>query len=166
MTLRDLFQDISLHPSILLGYFLAMPLIIKSIGLIADGSKDVTFWGYVYAVLAYMICVPGMLAFTLNLYLFLFERQSIWDTNLVLQLLPILSMIISLIFIKQKIPFEYIPAFGKLTNIITIIFASIGLMWFIDRTRIYAITFVPFQYIVFIFIGLILLIRFAWTKLF
>jgi hypothetical protein len=42
----------------------------------------------------------------------------------------------------------------------------IGIMWFVDRLRIVAITYVPFQYIAVGFVALLLLVRFGWSKLF
>lgn len=56
---------------------------------------------YIYAVLAYLTTIPGIFAFTLNLYAFLFERQSIWTMSLVMQVLPIIAMVIILIMIKK-----------------------------------------------------------------
>ncbi|MFN8353077.1 MAG: hypothetical protein U0Y10_01410 [Spirosomataceae bacterium] len=166
MTLRDIFQSIAENPTWIVVYFLLLPVAAYLIGEVATGSRDVKFWGYVYAVLSYLVCIPGIFAVTLNVYLFLFERQSVWDMNLVTQALPILSMIITLMLIKRKIPFELIPGFGKLSGFLTLIAATMGIMWFIDRTHIYAVTFIPFQYIAIGFLLLLLIIRFAWSKIF
>jgi hypothetical protein len=166
MTLSQLFSYISQHPWPAAFYFILLPFVTWFIGIVATGSKDVKFWSYIYAVLVYAVCIPGVFAVTLNIYLFLFERQSIWEANIILQYLPILSMAISLILIKNKIPFKLIPGFGKISGFLTLIAALIGVMWFFDRIRLVAFTYVPFSVILTGFILTLLAIRFAWSKLF
>ncbi|RZM01651.1 MAG: hypothetical protein EOO88_57720 [Pedobacter sp.] len=131
-----------------------------------ETAEDIWKWRYMYAVLVYLACIPGIFAVTLNIYLFLFERQSIWDMNLALQALPILTMVATLVLIRRKIPFSYIPGFGKLSSFLTLIGAIMGILWFIDRTRIYAVAYIPFTYIVIGFVALLLVIRFAWSRIF
>lgn len=168
MTLRDIFDHISANPSLLLWFLISIPLLafLTSIWQNPNTPPEQSQTRYIYAVLAYAAAIPGIFAFTLNLYTFLFERQSIWTMNLVTQVLPIITMVITLIIIKKSIPFEYVPAFGKLSGFVTIILAAIGIMWFVDKLRIYAITYVPFQYIAIGVIGMLLLIRFGWKKMF
>lgn len=168
MTLRDIFDHVSANPSALIWFLLCIPLLTFIVSIWQDPNTppQQSQTRYIYAVLAYTAAIPGIFAFTLNLYTFLFERQSIWTMNLVTQVLPIITMVVTLILIKRNVPFEYVPAFGKLSGFITLIFATMGIMWFVDRLRIYAITYVPFQYIAIGFIGMLLLIRFGWKKMF
>jgi hypothetical protein len=74
-------------------------------------------------ILVYAVCIPGVFAVTLNIYLFLFERQSVWQANIILQFLPVISMGITLMLIKSKIPFSLIPGFGKISGFLTLIAA-------------------------------------------
>lgn len=166
MTLSQLFTSISENPWPLALFFIFMPLAAWGVGFLAHGSRDVKFWSYVYAVLVYATCIPGIFAVTLNIYLFLFERQSIWQANVVLQFLPVISMGLTLMLIKSKIPFALIPGFGKLSGFLTLIFLLIGMMWFVDRIHLVAFTYVPFVAILGGFILTLLAIRFAWSKLF
>lgn len=166
MTLRDLFDQVSSNYWPLAMYFILLPVIAWLVGQIAHGSRDVQFWGIVYAILVYAVCIPGIFALTLNIYLFLFERQSIWQANMIIQFLPVISLALTLMIIKQKIPFSQIPGFGKLSGFLTLITALIGVMWFLDRIHLVAFIYVPFVYIVVGFVGTLLLIRFAWSKLF
>ena len=166
MTLSQLFNHISENPWPAVMYFLLLPIVTWIIGLVSTGSREVKLWSYVYAVLVYAICIPGVFAVTLNIYLFLFERQSIWQANVVLQFLPVISMILSLMLVKSKIPFSLIPGFGKISGFLTLITALIGVMWFFDRIRLVAFTYVPFSVILIGFVLTLLAIRFAWSKLF
>lgn len=166
MTLHDLFNQVAQNYWPLAIFFISLPLVAWLVGQLANGSRDIKFWGIVYAVLVYAVCIPGIFAVTLNVYLFLFERQSIWQANIIMQFLPVLSMALTLMIIKQKIPFSLIPGFGKLSGFLTLITAMIGLMWFLDRIHLTAFTYVPFVYIIVGFVGTLLLIRFAWSKMF
>lgn len=166
MTLSQLFISISKNPWPLALYFILMPVIAWLVGLVSTGSRDVKFWSYIYAVLVYAICIPGIFAVTLNIYLFLFERQSIWQANIIMQFLPVISMGLTLMLIKSKIPFSIIPGFGKISGFLTLITALIGLMWFFDRIHLVTFTYVPFTVIIVGFVLTLLAIRFAWSRLF
>lgn len=167
MTLQDFFNSVSSNPALLTVFLLAVPALAFVVNLWSGKTaEEIWRWRFVYATLVYLACIPGIFAFTLNIYLFLFERQSIWQMNLITQVLPIVTMAATLMLIKRKLPFSYIPGFGKLSGFMTLIGAVIGILWFIDRTRIYAVTYIPFVYIIVGFVGLLLLVRFAWSKLF
>jgi hypothetical protein len=167
MTLRDFFEAISGQPLLLFLLLVAIPTGAFLVNLWSgETAEDIWKWRYVYAGLVYLACIPGIFAVTLNIYLFLFERQSVWTMNLIAQVLPILTMVATLMLIRRKIPFTYIPGFGKLSGFLTLIAAVMGILWFIDRTRIYAITYVPFTYIVIGFVALLLIIRFTWSRIF
>ncbi|GAB3643487.1 hypothetical protein [Spirosoma arcticum] len=167
MTLRDVFETVSGQPTLLFLLLMAVPTgaFLVNLGS-GKTAEEIWRWRYVYAGLVYLACIPGVFAITLNVYLFLFERQSIWNLNLALQVLPILTMVGTLLLIRRKIPFDYIPGFGRLSGFLTLIAAIMGIMWFIDRTRIYAIAYVPFSYIIIGFIALLLIIRLAWSRIF
>jgi hypothetical protein len=166
MTLQQFFASISANPWPAVVYFLILPFAAWVVNSAADGSRDIKFWSIVYAIIVYAVCIPGIFAVTLNIYLFLFERQSIWNANIVLQYLPIISMAITLMLIKSKIPFSLIPGFGKISGFLTLIAALIGVMWFFDRIHLVAFTYVPFSVILIGFVLTLLAIRFAWSKLF
>lgn len=165
MTLNELFIYLERNLLPILLFFLALPLVAWGVGVVAEGSRKVEEWSYVYAALVYAACIPGIFALMLNVYLFLFERQSVWSANILIQVVPIVSMVITLQLIRRKIPFEFIPGFGKITGFMTLIAGAMALMWFVDRVRIMAFTYIPFSVLL---IGLVLtlvLIRFSWRKL-
>lgn len=167
MTLRDIFEAISGHPAILFLLQMAVPTGAFLVNLWSGTTaEEIWKWRYVYAILVYLACIPGIFAVILNVYLFLFERQSVWDINLGAQVLPILTMAGTLMLIRQKIPFIYIPGFGKLSSFLTLMAAVMGVLWIIDRTHLYAVTYVPFTYIFIGFVALLLIIRFAWSRIF
>ena len=145
MTLLDFYQAIRANPWPLALLLAALPLLTLLVNLWAGPTAEQIFrWRYVYTGLVYAACIPGVFAFVLNLYLFLFERQSVWQMNLVLQLLPLLTMGLTLLLIRQKIPFRAVPGFGKISGFLTLIAALMGLLYLLDRLQLIAFVRVPF----------------------
>jgi hypothetical protein len=107
--------------------------------------------------LVYLACIPGIFAVSLSIYLFLFERRSILETNVYTQIVPVLSMVVTLFLIRRNVTLDQVPGFGKLSGLLLVIAAVIALLWILDRMRIFAITFIPFIWIVVFFLLIVLI---------
>jgi len=166
MTLGDFFEALSDNPSIVCFLFVAVPLTALLASIFGKNEGAKTPWKELYTVLVYMTSIPGIFAITLNIYLFLFERQPIMETNIFTQILPILSMLLTLWLVRRNVSFEDIPGFDKLGGLIMIIAAIIILMWILEKTHIYAVTVVPFSYFIILFIILLILVRFGWKRMY
>ena len=164
MTLGEFLQALSENPSILCFLFVAVPLtaFLASIFGRKEGAKSP--WKELYTILVYLTSIPGIFAITLNLYLFIFERRSIMDIDIFTQIVPILSMIVTLWLIRKNVRFEEIPGFDKLGGLIMLIAAIIILLWIIEKTHIFAITIIPFYFFIILFIILLIMIRFGWKR--
>ncbi len=165
MTLGEFFDWTSGHPGLLVAYFLVVPFIALLAGFFGKGAGHLSPWKYVYSILIYLVSIPGIFAVTLSIYLFLFERMSIMDTNLLTQVLPILSMITTLTIIKAQVNLDQVPGFDKLSGLILILGTLICLMWIIDKTHIYAITIMPFYVVVLILLAGFFVIRMGMRRL-
>lgn len=165
MTLGDFFTLCGENPAVMLGFFLLIPLMALLALLFSNGEGHLSPWKYLFSVLIYLVCIPGIFAVTLSVYLFLFERRSIMETNVYTQILPILSMVITLILIRKQVDLNLVPGFGKISGLITILTVLIILMWIIDKTHIYSITFMPFYVVVLILVVGYMLIRMGFRKL-
>jgi hypothetical protein len=165
MTLGDFFELCGKNPGLLLGYFILIPLIAFLALLFSKDQSHLSPWTYLYSVLIYLVCLPGIFAVTLSVYFFLFERRSILDTNMYTQVLPILSMIFTIILIKKQVNLDVVPGFDKLSGLMTIIGVLMVIMWIIDKTRIYSITFMPFYVVVLILVVGFLLIRSGFRRI-
>jgi hypothetical protein len=165
MTLKDFFDYISANPNLILFFTIATPLSAFLIGIFSPSEGHLSPWKYLYSFLIYFVCVPGIFVLMLNIYLFLFERQSIWSVNLYTQVLPLIVMGITLAIIKRSVSLDDIPGFGKLTGLLVMITAILMIMWFMDKTQIYVFTYMPFSQVVMIMIGLLIVVRFAWKKI-
>ncbi|MFN8345434.1 MAG: hypothetical protein U0X91_10545 [Spirosomataceae bacterium] len=167
MTLQQFFDRIGEHPDWVLFYFAVLPLMALLAAWLGKNEGHLPPWHYFYAFLIYLSCIPGVFAIALNVYLFLFERRSIFDFNIYTQILPILSMLFTLWLIRRNVVFfDYIPGFQKLSGLVLMIFATIAIMWIVDRTRIVVFSYLKFEYVLGIFVVLLLLMLWGWRKLF
>lgn len=166
MTLGDFFNALSDNPSVVCFLFISVPLTAFLASIFGENEGAVRPWKELYTVLVYMTCIPGIFAITLNVYLFLFERQSVMDTNIYTQIMPIISMVLTLWLIRKNVKFEEIPGFDKLGGLIMILAALIIFMWILEKTHIFAITIIPFSYFILLFVVLLVAIRFGWKRMF
>ena len=167
MTLRELFNlfEDPANAVFIISVFVILPIAALLLGWIAKGEGHLNPWRYIYAFIIYLVAIPGIFAITLNIYLFLFERMSVMDANLYTQVLPIISMIFTLVIVKNNVDLGWIPGFNRLSGLIMIIFSTIAIMWFLDRTRIWVISFLRFEYVIVLFLVLLVVIRFGWYRI-
>ena len=165
MSLKEFFELLADNPVFIIGFFLFIPFSALIAGWMGKGEGHLSPWKYFYATLIYLVCVPGIFSITLNIYLFLFEQHSIMETVIVTQLLPIISMIVTLLIIRKNVDLDMIPGFDKLSGLVMMIGGVLSLMWIADKTRILVFSFLPFQMVLLIFGGLLLAIRLGWRKL-
>ncbi|MEP6794344.1 MAG: hypothetical protein ABJB16_08465 [Saprospiraceae bacterium] len=165
MTLGEFFQWTALHPAFLLVYFVGVPLIALLAGVFSGGEGHLSPWKYLYSTLIYLVSLPGIFAVTLSIYFFLFERRSILDMNLFTQVLPVISMAATVLIIRKQVNLDLIPGFDKLSGLILILAALICVMWIIDKTQIYSITFMPFYIVILILLAGFFVVRMGLRKL-
>jgi hypothetical protein len=165
MTLREFFDYLGAHPTVLLAYFLAIPLMALLAGQLGKGEGHRAPWNVFYAILVFGVCIPGIFSVALSVYQFLFERGSLMNTNILLQVLPVISMLLTLSLIRRNTPFEYIPGFGRISSLMLLIGSIFMLMYLLDRTRIIAFVNIPVQYLLLIVVGLLLVFRYGLRSL-
>lgn len=161
MTLGDFFEISSENPTIIIFYFVAVPLTALLAWVFGRGQGAMSPWKYLYTVLIYLACVPGIFSITLSVYQFLFERRSVMDTNVYTQILPILSMVVTIWLIRKNVDLDDVPGFGKLSGLMMLITVVLVVMWILDKTRIFALTYIPFTYAILILTGLFVVARYA-----
>ncbi|MBC7885703.1 MAG: hypothetical protein H7X99_09525 [Saprospiraceae bacterium] len=165
MTLGQFFEVVSHRPSIAFFYFFALPFTALLAMIFGKAQGHLSPWKYLYSMLVYFACIPGIFALTLNAYMFLFERQKILDTNLITQILPIICMLVTLWLISKNINLNDVPGFDKIGSLFLIITTIISMMWILEKTHIFVFTYMPFYQFVLFFIGFLVLIRFSWKQM-
>lgn len=166
MTLNQLFDVLAANPIYIILYCVFIPLIAVLAGFMGKNEGHLSPWKYLYSVLIYLACIPGIFAVTLSIYIFLFERRSILDTDVYTQILPLLSMILTLIVIRRNVDLDEIPGFEKISGLVMVILAALAIMWIVDRTRLIVFSFLPFSYALGIFAVLLIILRIGWKRLF
>lgn len=166
MTLQELFNLLSENPVWIIFFFAALPLAAIILGMFSKEDSERAPWNYLYCTLIYLSCVPGIFSFTLSVYFFLFEKRSILQTDVYTQILPLVSMVLTLLIIRQNVDLEKVPGFDRINGLVLIIGALLTGMWILDRTHIIAISFMPFYLVVIILITLLVVIRYAIKRIF
>jgi len=152
MTLKELFELIGENPGYVIGYFLLIIISAFLGGFMGKDEGHLSPWKYFYSALIYLVCIPGIFAVCLNIYMFLFDRGKVLDTDVYIQILPVIAMLITLLIIRKNVNLDQIPGFKNISGLMLMMFAVFALMWGIDRTRIFVVAFVN---IPFYFLGLI-----------
>ncbi len=165
MTLQQFFEWVQMQPLYAVYYFAILFILTLLICSIAGNEAQLPPWNLFLSGIVYGVCIPGIFAITLNVYFFLFEKRSIMDMDLLLQALPIIMMVVILFILKRNVNLDYIPGFERLSNLMWIIGIVLSFMWVIDRTHLYAISFVPFYYVLIFLILGILLMRLSFKKM-
>ena len=164
MTLQELFDKIGQNPDFLLFYFMVIPFTTLLAGILGKGEGHISPWKYLYAVLIYLVSIPGIFAVALNIYFFLFQRRDLMQTDVYLQILPVLVMVITIFLIRRNVDLALVPGFDKLSGLWMMLFATFSFMWFIDRTRIMIFSYMPFQYVIGFFLLMFGIIYLGWRK--
>ncbi len=165
MTLQEFFNELSRHPIWILAYFTLIPIAALLTGSVSKAEGHLDPWKRIYSILIYLASVPGVFAVTLTVYIFIFERRSILQTDIYTEILPIASMVVTLLLIRRNVNLDLIPGFDKLTGLITMIAAVFIFLWVLEKTRIWIVSFLPFWQGILIFIGLLMAVRWGWRRM-
>jgi hypothetical protein len=138
MTIRDLIHLSDQHPFVLTGAFVAAPLLAWALGAVhARGQGGATPWKYFYAVLVYLACIPGLFSAVITAYTLFFSHENLLDASFVVYLLPILSMVVTLIFIRKNVSFDEVPGFDRLSGLMVMVGCSFAVALAIQKTNIW-----------------------------
>ncbi len=165
MTLAEAFQYASDNPSYIVFYFAIVPFAALLAGWMEREEGHLPPWNYLYSALIFMVSIPGILAIGLGVYKWLFERRSIMDTNVLLQILPIASMLLTFFIVKSQVKIDSLPGFYRLSGLVMMISAAMAIMWFIDKVRIIVFSYMPVQYLLIFLLVLLVIIRMGWRKM-
>lgn len=164
MTLQSLFESITGDSLLLIYYFVIMPIIALLIGFISGKESNQEPWKYIFSVLVYLVCIPGIFSFILCLYSFFFESENLLQVNVLVYFLPIVSMIGTLIIIANKIPLVEIPGFHKISGLLMVIAATFVLILLLQKTRIWVVFVGSIWHLIAVIGVLFLLIKFGFDK--
>jgi hypothetical protein len=90
-----------------------------------------------YSVLVYAVCVPGMLSAVLTAYSLFFRNENLLEVNLLVYVLPLVSMIVTLVFVQKNVGFDAVRGFNRLSGLMILIACSFGLALAIHKTHLF-----------------------------
>ncbi len=167
MTLNDLIRQADEHSLALAGTFVAAPVVAWVTGrLHQPGQGGAAPWKYVYAVLVYLACVPGMFASVLTAYALFFGHENLLNVNLLVYFLPIVSMVVTLIFIRKNVSFDAVPGFDRLSGLMVMVGCSFAVALAIQKTNIWLLFGGSIEWLVALAVGVFALIKWGTYMLF
>jgi hypothetical protein len=138
MTTRELIHLAGQHWPALLGLFLVAPAAAVLCSIFhGPGNGGNAPWKYLYSVLVYLACVPGTFAAVLTAYTLFFSKENLLDVNPLVYFFPIVSMIVTLVFIRKVVAFDLIPGFERLSGLMVMIACSFAIALAVQKTRIF-----------------------------
>ena len=164
MTLAQFFEVCSQNASVVLFYFIATPLTALLGSIFGKGEGHLSPWKYLYSFLIYAVTIPGLFAISLSIYLFFFERGSIMDANIFTQVLPIISMLLTISIIRKTVDLDLVPGFNKLSSLMLVISIVLLLLWIMEKTNIFVFTYMPFWQFILLLVAVFVLLRFLLKK--
>ncbi len=167
MTLEELFQLAGGYPAILAGLFVAPPVLAGLAGL--SHARDLegrSPFRWLYAVLVYLACVPGIFAAVVTGYMLFFQNADLMRVNVLVFFLPIASMVATLFLIHKAMPLKVVPGFDRLSGLMLLLGISFALALMIQKTRIFAFFGAGIETLFALAIGLFGLLKLGGAKLF
>lgn len=165
MTLQDLFNSIDNNPTILLAYFILLPVVNFIAVRMSGDEKYQPTWRYFFSGAIYAACIPGILAATLLVYSLVVDRQSLLNLNLYVYFLPIVSMIVTLLILRSQLDLNRIPGFSNISGLIMMLVATFIVILIIQKTRIWVVFVGNIWYLVGLFVVLFVLIKIGWERM-
>lgn len=139
MTIDGLADFLANYPLAVAAIFAAPPLLSLLLGVMhGKGNGGGAPWKYVYTLLLYVACVPGIFAAMLTAYRMLFLNNDLTKVNVLIYFLPIVSMVLTLVLVKRNAgAFERIPGFGRLAGLMLMMGLSFAVAFVLHRMHFF-----------------------------
>lgn len=162
MTLADLYNWMAQNPMYILGYIGLVPFFTGIIALFRSQANTVKA---IISIFLYSISIPVLLNTMILLYLIIFENKSLMSLNFIFDILPIVSLIATIFIINKYYDISTLPWFGKLYGLFLMLGSLFVIMIILEKTRLIIFSMLPFKYIFFLFIIIMVAMRVAWKKM-
>ena len=140
MTGRELIEVLGGQRVLLLVVLLVPVVAVPMVGLLhgRDGGSR-SPWRYVYSVLVYLACVPGILAAVLTGYVVFFSRENLLDLDVLVFVAPIVTMTAALLLMRRNVRFADVPGFDRLAGLMVMLAAAFVIALVIARLRVFLV---------------------------
>ncbi len=140
MSVRELIAAIGEYQIAVAATLAAVPVLAFVVTLLhPKGEGGQSPWRYIYALLVYFACLPGIMAAVLTGYTMMFIKANLLDANAVVYFLPIVSMVVTLMVMKRQVDFDEIPGFDRLSGLMVLLGITFMILLAIEKTRIWIV---------------------------
>lgn len=135
MSVREVIHWLGAHPSAL-GWFLAfLPLAALILPMFHGKNRgNDAPWKYLYSLLTYLVCLPGMLACIVVGYSLFFSRENLLDANALVYFGPPVSMTVTLMIMGKQVKFDSLPGFERLSGLLILMGGTFAIVLLISKT--------------------------------
>lgn len=138
VSIQDFLLRAGAYPVAILAAFVAVPVAAWLVGrLHGPGRGGTTPWKQLYATFIYLTCVPGLFAAVVTAYVLFLTSTNLLEVNALVYLLPIVSMVVTLVLVRQNVNLDEVPGFHRLSGLMTVIGVSFAIALAISRTRVW-----------------------------
>lgn len=135
MTARELIELLGRDPRLLVAVFLALPASVPLMGWIhGPGGAVRSPWRYLYGAVVYGACIPGVGAAVLTAFTLFFTRESLLDKDLLVYVVPVVSMAATLGLMRRQVRFDDVPGFDRLSGLMALIAVTFVVLLAIRKT--------------------------------
>lgn len=144
-------------------YFLLIPVCTLLLSKVAIGAKaEEAPYRYLYSILIYAICIPGVFSGTIWGYSMFFEQHALTDLNIFVYYLPLAAMLGTIGLLYKKVSIRALPWFGELYELLLLIAIAFGTLLLLMKSEL-----VPFsalwQLLVF-FMAFFSILKLGWER--
>lgn len=161
MTLQESLGHLSNNPTTVVAFFALIPITALIAGFMGKNEGHIAPWKYLYSTLLYLACVPGIFAVAL----LLFGRQTLFQTDVVTQIVPIASMVTTMMLTRKNVSLERIPGFSNITGLVMMIATVFVIMWIAEKTHIIVFSSMKIQSLLLFLVGMLVVFRIGWSKM-
>lgn len=140
MTISELSTELSEYNTVFIVYLIAVPLFTFLYQYVHKRGYGIyTPHKYIYAILIYLTSIPGIFGSILTGYTLFILKGNLLHVNLFVYFLPIISMVVTIIFMKKVVDLDRIPGFEKLWGLCVMLSMTFILTLIILNTRIFLV---------------------------
>ena len=153
MTFQDFFTFLNEYQPLILLCILAAPWVALGICIAVPGQREEPF---VLSLNLGMALISLLLALG---YLFFATNNGGWarvfeEADILLMMAPCYYVGVSLWVTRQRLPLNQIPVVRMVQGLALIATGYLGIAWFLRKIRIYVFSYIPFQYLLLLLLGL------------
>lgn len=167
MTIGEFIVSITRYQDYVLYFFIGLPILTIIYGFVHGKDKgNCPPHRYLYALIIYLACIPGVFSFVLTAYSLLFLRENLLDVNFFIYFLPLISMTVTLAAMRRRVNFTELPGFDRLFGFIVVLLVTFIIAFILGRMRFWVIFGGSISALIVFVVLLFLIVKYAAHKLF